>query len=80
VRFARYHSKIWLLWGKGWAVQLYRNRYLSLGVHVDWGRPYMDLHIGWLIVSLGDNPVITNAEDEHRHSCRGLLFRGDPLL
>jgi hypothetical protein len=76
----RLHQKVWLWWGSWWAVQLYRNRYVSLGVHVDFRRPYVDLHLGWLIISLGRNPVITNERDRLRGSCRGLLFREDPVL
>lgn len=76
----RLHNKVWLWWGRYWAVQFYRNRYISLGVHIDFQRPYVDVHLLWLIVSLGDNPVITNEEDRLRSSCRGFLFEGDPRL
>lgn len=80
MRCVRLHRKVWLCWGEGWAVQLYRGWYCSLGLHVDFQRPYLDVHFGWLIVSVGRNAVITNERDRLRGSCRGFLFREDPLL
>ena len=75
------HRKVWLWWGKGWAVQLYRAAYLSLGVHIDLRRPLLvDLHIGWLIVALGRNAVETLPVDRQRRTCRGFLFSDSPLL
>jgi len=76
----RLHRKVWLWWGPWWAVQLYRARYASLGVHMDFRMPYVDLHCGWIIVSIGRNPVITNERDRLRGSCRGFLFRDSPVL
>ena len=74
----RIHRKVWIWWGQYWAVQIYLNWYFSLGVHVDLRRPYADFHIGMLIVSVGDNPAITNHADTHRGSCRG--FFAEPVL
>ena len=74
----RLHRKIWLWYGSWWAVQLYVNRYLSLGVHLDWQRPLLDLHLGWLIVALGRRPEITLEAESQRQSCRGFLIR--PVL
>lgn len=71
----RMHRKVWLWWGSWWALQLYMNRYLSLGIHLDWGRPVLDLHLGWLIASIGAHPVQTEPEDAQRHSCRGFLIQ-----
>lgn len=76
----RVHKKVWLWWGKWWAVQLYRAPYVSLGVHIDFRRPLLDLHIGWLIVSFGRNPIRTAKADERRSTCRGFLFADDPIL
>lgn len=78
--FRRLHRKVWLWTAPGIAVQVYRERYLSLGIHIDFARPYVDLHILWLIVSLGRQPWLTDARDRHRHSCRGFLFADDPIL
>jgi hypothetical protein len=61
-------------------VQLYAGPYASLGVHVDLGRPLLDLHLGWLIVALGPAAHITGQLDRHRHTCRGFLFSDSPWL
>lgn len=60
---ARWH----LHHGRWWMVQWSINGWLSLGVHVDFRRrsvgdgrtfgPYVDLHVGPVIVSVGNNPV-----------------------
>jgi hypothetical protein len=71
----RYHRKIWLWWGPWWAVQLYVNHYVSLGVHLDWRKPLLDLHLGWLTIAFGDSPVMTPPEDAQRRSCRGFLLQ-----
>lgn len=59
-------------YGSWWCVQWCRDGWLGLGIHVDFRRrigyladsdtpvryaPYLDLHLGWLIVSVGVNPV-----------------------
>lgn len=75
----RLHRKVWLWWGRGWAMQLYLYPHVSLGVHVDFKRPYIDLHLVWLTASVGRNPVITQHADRHRGSCRGFLFE-EPVL
>lgn len=60
--------------GKWWAVQWCFDRWLSLGVHVDWSRrltakeripygPYLDVHLGVLIVSVGVNPIYSTDVD-----------------
>lgn len=59
---------MWHLWhGRWWMVQACFDGWLSLGIHVDPRRrrtaegeryaPYVDLHLGCFIVSLGVNPV-----------------------
>jgi len=70
----RLHRKVWLWGGSWWAVQLYLNYYISLGIHVDFRRPYVDVHIGWLILSFGREPYRSEQVDKHRHSCRGFGF------
>lgn len=74
----RLHRKVWLWSGRWWAIQLYVNRYVSLGIHVDFHRPLVDLHLGWVIVALGYRPEITTAAEAQRQSCRGFLIR--PVL
>lgn len=75
----RLHRKIWLWQPWSWcAVQLYVNRYLSLGLHVDFQRPLLDLHLLWVIVAIGKRPEITLEADAQRQSCRGFLIR--PVL
>jgi hypothetical protein len=76
----RYHRKIWIWWGPWWAAQFYWAKCLSLGVHVDFASPYVDLHFLWFTVSVGNNPVITNERDRQRGSCRGFFFADSPLL
>lgn len=73
------HKKVWLWWGSWWAVQIQRGQYCSLGVHLDWGKPYLDLHFFWLIASVGNNPVMTHLRDKHRGSSRG-MFTEPPVL
>lgn len=76
----RLHKKVWLAWGKYWAVQVYRGPYFSLGLHIDFRKPYMDVHFWWVIASVGREPVMTAERDRHRTSCRGFLFKDDPVL
>ena len=75
----RLHRKVWLWGGPCWAIQLYMNRYVSLGLHVDFARPYVDLHVLWLIVSIGREPYRTAQVDRYRHTCRGFGF-DEPVL
>jgi hypothetical protein len=70
----RLHRKVWVWYGAWWAVQLYVNRYVSLGVHLDWRRPVLDLHLGWFIVAVGVLPALTPAAEAQRHTCRGFLI------
>ena len=75
----RLHRKVWLWWGRWWALQVQMQNYFSIGLHLDFSRPYADLHFGWMILSIGRNPVMTHLRDRHRGSCRGMLFT-DPVL
>ena len=74
----RVHRKVWVWWGRWWAVQFYAHWSFGIGVHLDCTRPYFDLHLGTFIVSVGRNPVITAHTDKHRGSCRGFFF--EPIL
>lgn len=61
-------STVWHLhYGRWWMVQWHFAGWISLGVHVDFCRrhdadglsygPYVDIHMGCFIFSLGNNPV-----------------------
>ena len=76
----RIHKKVWLWWGPRWALQFYRNKYVSFGIHLDFFRLYIDIHFLWFILSFGDNPVITSENERFRGCCRGFLFEDDPIL
>lgn len=80
MRFHRPFRRVWICWGRGWAVQFWPEPYFSLGFHVDPRRPILDLHFGWLIVAVGRSAHITELRDRHRHTCRGFLFADDPNL
>ena len=76
----RMHRKVWLWSGKKpipWAVQLYVNKYVSLGMHIDFSRPLLDIHLGWFIVAIGVNPSVTARIDRYRHTCRGFQIAGN---
>jgi hypothetical protein len=62
--------------GRWWMLQWSINGWLSLGIHVDFRKrstygPYVDLHLGWVIVSVGRNPVMTNSLEMKTSTCRG---------
>ena len=69
-------AKWHICYGRFWAVQWSINWCLSLGVHID-GRwrlaygPYIDLHAGPAIVSLGRHPVFTSQEESQLTFSRG---------
>ena len=75
----RLHRKVWLWYGRWWALQLQWGRYFSLGVHLDFYKPYLDLHFAWFIVSVGKNPVMGHLRDQQRGSCRGMMAQ-TPIL
>lgn len=70
--FCRRHEirldRWYLSHGRWWMVQACFDCWFSLGIHIDLKRrtealtgkrfgPYLDLHLGWVIISLGFNPV-----------------------
>ena len=69
-------------YGRWWSVLPVQERCLSLGVHLDtrarrtageglrYG-PYVDLHLGWVIVSVGVNPIYAGEVDLLIPSARG---------
>lgn len=74
MRLHRPFPSVFLAWGKGWAAQVYLYPHFSLGVHLDFKRPLLDLHLGIMTLAFGPAAHITNQKDRHRHSCRGFLF------
>ena len=62
------------------AAQMVVKPYVSFGIHIDFARPYVDLHFLLFILSVGKNPVVTNEWDRTRGSCRGFRFSDKPLL
>ena len=75
----RVHRKVWLWIGRGWALQRYVSSYVSLGIHWDYGRGVLDLHLGRFILALGPHPELTPYADRARASCRGFLI-DQPVL
>jgi hypothetical protein len=75
----RIHRKVWLWWGKHWAVQLtlLHDGEVSLGVRLNYLRPLLDLYFGPLTVALGRHAVYTDPRTRHWDSCRGMLFPDD---
>jgi hypothetical protein len=68
--------------GSWWALLPVQGGCLSLGLHVDTRRrrtgktrtrygPYVDLHLGRVILSLGVNPVYAGRDDLDAHHARG---------
>lgn len=41
----RVHRKVWLWWGRWWALQFYRAPCASFGAHVDPRHPLLDIHL-----------------------------------
>jgi len=72
-----------LRYGRWWMLQWSLNWWLSLGVHVDLkqrkdhrGRsfgPYLDLHLGCVILSLGWNPAYSGELERLVSTSRGGL-------
>ena len=76
MRYVRLHKKVFLFWTKFLAIQLYINPYISLGIHIDFARPVIDIHFLWLIIAVGKTPQWTKPKDRFRLSCRGFLIEG----
>lgn len=47
-------SRYWIRHGRFWMVQYSRRIFFSLGIHLDFELRYIDLHLGCLILTLGD--------------------------
>jgi len=73
----RVHRKVWLAWGRWWAMQL-APEWMQLGIHVELRRPLLDLYIGPLTLAFGNHPALTDIHTAQRHSCRGFFIGNYP--
>jgi len=69
----RLHQKVWLAWGRFWAVQ-FAPEWVQIGFHVELRRPLIDLYIGPVTIAFGRHPALTDPRVAQRHSCRGFLI------
>lgn len=76
----RIHRKVWLYWGRWWAVQVQWQPTISVGVRVEYDRPLLDLYFGPLTVAVGNHPVLTRESSRTADSCRGFLFADQEIL
>jgi len=75
----RLHRKVFLWWGKWWAVQLTLMwDEWSLGIRANVKRPMIDFYLGGLTISFGRHAVYTDPRTRTWDSCRGMLFPDDP--
>jgi hypothetical protein len=76
----RLHRKVWLWWGRWWAVQFDRSglsHEFPVGLRPDWGRPMVDFYVGPFTIAFGRHAVYTDPRTRHWDSCRGMLFPDD---
>lgn len=69
----RIHRKVWLAWGRWWAVQVYLFPQFSLGVRFE-TRPLLDIYVGPVTLALGRHPLVTDQYARFADSCRGFVF------
>jgi hypothetical protein len=63
--------RYWMWHGKWWKVELVLDKWLSFGIHLDFGTrktgiryaPYIDVYLGVLILSLGLRPHLSGEYD-----------------
>lgn len=77
MRRKRLHSKIWLAWGRWWAIQIVFAFELALGIAFHWRRPMLDIYLGPVTIAFGRNAVLTNQHERLRGRCRGFVFVGE---
>lgn len=71
----RIHRKVWLWWGRWWAIQwVWLHDEVSLGVRCNWRRPLVDVYCGPLTIAVGRHAVYTDPRTRTWDSCRGMLF------
>lgn len=75
----RVHRKVWLWWGKWWALQ-FANQWeeFPVGLRPHWRRPMLDIYFGPLTLALGRHAVYTDPRTREWDSCRGMLMGDDP--
>jgi hypothetical protein len=78
MRSHRLHRKVYLWWGRWWAVQVVTMFEVALGVAFHWRRPMLDIYLGPLTIALGRNAVLTDQHDRLRGRCRGFIIAGGP--
>lgn len=77
----RVHRKVWLWWGKYWAVQLMKVfDEFSLGIRINFRQPVVDLYIGPLTIAVGWMPSMTHPLFAGCQSCRGFIITDRPVL
>lgn len=91
-QFLRRHEirldRWYLAHGSWWMVQACFDGWFSLGIHIDGKRrinagngrrfgPYVDLHLGCVILSLGVNPVWTSEVERPKSFSRGGIPEGE---
>lgn len=75
----RLHKKVWLAWGRWWAIQgVWIWSEVSLGLRVEWRRPLLDLFLGPLTIAVGNHPVLTDPRMNQYYSGRGFV-NADPV-
>lgn len=75
MQFKRLHKKVFLWWGRYWAIQwVFPDDGFSLGFRIEPRRPLLDLFIGPLTMAFGNHPVLTHPRTKDRHACRGFLI------
>lgn len=80
MKHLRLHRKVFLWWGRFWAVQLIAMPEFALGLRVQPRRPLLDLYLGPLTIALGRDPVRTDQAARQADSCRGFLVQGEEVL
>lgn len=73
----RLHRKVWLWWGRWWAVQfIWLPWEFGLGIWMEPKRPLIDIHLLWFTVAFGRHAALTDPWQNHVHSGRG-FFSGE---
>ena len=73
----RTHRKVWVWWGRYWAVQLIWLPWeFGLGIWMEPRRPLLDIHLLWFTIAIGERPALTAEWQNSIHSGRG-FFTGD---
>lgn len=77
----RVHRKVWIWWGKFWAVQFMRiwDEY-SLGIRLNVSQPVLDIYLGPLTIAVGRMPAMTHPLFSGCQSCRGFFISDKPVL